>query len=226
MVPNMVILSQSDVGSYCFARECEIQAPLAAGTKLLFVGHSPPPANQWKAVEQAGRNSTVIALESFLQAPAFAVQAAKMGVQIQSRCSAVNLQVANAIPVISVSSKTVGSYINQRGLLQYAADEAAIEENDKTIRNLVSDERVSLIILGCGNPKQSQSPFVRRIVHILRRFAEDRTILYCSIGHGLPAASFTKKYAGHPRPGHLRGIAAQPLSEFERYPLPAKRKSI
>lgn len=216
----MVPLSDAcDLGRYCFVRHTYLSAPMPAGRGILFIGNSPPPAPQWRAQENGDRNPTIAQLENFLRSADCIARLMAMGLHDGASSSRIKLHVANIIPMVSASSQRIGAHSAGRGILFYTSDGPAQKKNMQAIRLLVESGAHDLIILGCGKAARAQSPFAERVVRYLREHAEGRTILFCSVGAKEANLHWSRRYAGHPRPGHHRGVAAQPLSEFLRYRL-------
>jgi hypothetical protein len=218
-------ITRPDVGNLCYLRHCTVLAPLKKESRLLFIGHTPPPARQWVTSAICGRNPTIRQVQALLKSDIFLERLVEMGLAADA-LNPVKLNAANILPLVGVSTKPMGSPETGHGFVHYQSDRRAQEKNASLLRRLVREGGYDVILIGWGRLSDSLSPFSKWVVEYLREHAESRTLIFCSIGHEEPGSNWRKTYPGHPRGGFKRGIAAQPLSAYRRFRLPSYRQGV
>jgi hypothetical protein len=202
-----------DLGNRCYHRHCFVKAPMRSGSKILFIGHAPPPRSQWRSSAHGGGNATINHLSNFWRSEAFASQLAARGLGPETRNSDVSLDVVNIVPVISVGTKPIGKP-SGTCLRTYLTTQRLRDKNMRWIRALVEHGGHNMIIVGWGRVRGDRSKLAGEFLQVLQENALERTIVYCSVEIENPRDATTLRYAGHPHGGFNKGKAAQPLPDF------------
>ena len=150
---------------------------MRGGSKLLFIGHAPPPARQWQSTKLSGGNATINHLSRFWRSEGFARVLHSKGLGPEPIETDVALDIVNIIPVISVGTEPIG----KKGgtcLNDYVGSGGRRTKNSDMIRHQVEKGKHDLIIVGWGHMTGSRAKLANDMLSYLRKEALDRTIVY------------------------------------------------
>lgn len=202
---------------YAPIRTDALTAPLLPSSRILFIGHTPPPWDQWERRKRSAnishsRSQTAFqGLERMLQSQEFIDGAMQLGLQL-APSSDVQTDFLNLIPVVC---RTFEDARRRNGpVISFMRDAHAKAENCCLLLDTILTGGHELIIIGWGRLRGGKMELAKPVMKALRASAASRTIIYRSVGHDHPSPFH--RYAGHPAYKDERGRLAVPLGKFKR----------